>query len=105
MFGASSTLNARKGLQRYQLGDVLAGVEAEVFVAQKRWDLAKGVAFEKDRDRAQYQVQMFGVRDQGQKDEQRQRVSPPQRPTSIPAGNERQQVGDHQQKDEKSDHT
>ncbi len=38
----------------------------------------KLTAREKYRDRAQHQVQMLGVRDQRQEDQQRQRVRPPQ---------------------------
>ena len=37
----------------------------------------KPCALEKDRDRAQHQMQMLGVRNQRQENQQRQRVHPP----------------------------
>ena len=58
-------------------GDVLAGVEAEILVARQRRNLAETVAPQKDRHRTQRQVQMLGVRNQRQEDQQRQRVQPP----------------------------
>ena len=40
---------------------------------------AKLAAREEDGERAEHQVQMLGVRDQRQEDQQRERVRPPQR--------------------------
>ena len=41
MLGAAAALDARIGLQRDQLRDVLAGVEAEIFVARQRRNFAE----------------------------------------------------------------
>ena len=58
------------------LRDVFAGIEPEIFVAGERRNAAETVPLEEDRDRAQHQVQMLGVRNQRQKNQQRQRVQP-----------------------------
>ena len=41
------------------------------FVANERRDLAEAAAGEKDGGRAEDEVQVLGVRDEGEKDEQR----------------------------------
>ena len=62
---------------------------------------AKLAAREKHRERAQDQVQMLGVRDQRQEDQQRQRVRPPQRlGIAVPEG---RQIRDHQHEDQQRD--
>ena len=86
MLGAAAALDAREGLQRDQLRDVLAGIQAEVFVARERRNLAESIALQEDRHRAQQQVQMFGVRDQRQEHENGERVRPPQQTARFPAG-------------------
>ncbi len=53
MLGAAAALDACEGLERNQFCDIFAGVEAEVFVAHKRRNLAEGVALQEDRKRAQ----------------------------------------------------
>ena len=58
---------------------VFAGDQAEIFVAREFRDIAEALALQENRQRAQHQMQMFGVRDQRQKNQQRQRVGPPER--------------------------
>src|SRR5271165_242420 len=105
VFGAASALDARIRLERDQFGYVLAGVETEILVARKRRDLAELLAFEEHGDGTQNQVQVLGVRDQRHENQQGQSVGPPQGTAGIAAGQKSHQVGDHQEKDEKSDHT
>ncbi len=84
MFGAAAAFDAGIGLQRDDAREVLAGVEAEIFVARERRDVRELAAREKYGERAEHQVQMLGVRDQRQEDQQRQRVRPPQRVSVSP---------------------
>ncbi len=92
-------------MQADEAGQVRAGDEAEVFVARERRDLAEAAAGEKDSGRAQNQVQVLGVGNDGQKDQKGQRVDPPENPRGrVGVGDkERGQVGDHQQEDEEGD--
>ena len=83
MLGAASALDARVSLQRDQLRDVGAGIESEILIAGERRNPAEPVSLEKNRHRTQDQVQMLGARDQRQKDQQRQRVRPPVRPSGA----------------------
>ena len=78
VLGAAAAFDAGVGLQGDELGDVFAGDEAEIFVAGERRDVAEAAAREKDGDRAEHQVQMLGVRNQRQKDQERERVRPPE---------------------------
>ncbi len=78
VLGAAAALDAGVGLQADELGEVLAGDEAEVFIADERRDLAEAAAGEEDGGRAEHQVQVLGVGDQGQEDEQREGVRPPE---------------------------
>ncbi len=103
VLGATSAFDAGVGLQRDELGDVFAGIEAEIFVAHQRRNFAEGVALQKDGQRAQHQVQMLGVRDQRQENEKRERVRPPKRSALLAARQEGQQIGDHQQEDQQRD--
>ena len=87
MLRAAAALDAGERLQRDDLRDVLAGVEAEILVADQRRNAAETAARQEDRGRAQQQVQMLGMRNQWQEDEQRERVQPPVRTcrrTSLP---------------------
>ena len=78
VLGAAAALDAGVGLQADELGEVGAGDEAEVFIAGERRDLAEAAAGEKDGGRAENQVQVLGVGNDGQKDEQGEGVNPPE---------------------------
>ena len=78
VFGAAAALDAGVGLQADELGESVPGDEAEVFIADERRDFAEAAAGKKDGGRAQHQVQMLGVRDDGQEDEHGEGVSPPE---------------------------
>ena len=71
VLGAAAALDAGVGLQADELGEVLAGDEAEVFIAGERRNIAEAAAGEEDGDRAEDQVQMLGVWDEWQEDQQR----------------------------------
>ena len=75
---AAPAFDAGVRLQGRELRHVLAGVEAEVLVAFERRNAAEAAARQEHRRRTQHQVQVLGVRNQRQKDQQRQRVRPPQ---------------------------
>ena len=92
-------------MQAYEPGEVRAGDEAEVFVAIERRNLAEAAAREKDGGRAQNQVQVLGVGNDDQKDQNGQRVDPPENPRGrVGVGDKKRgQVGDHQQEDEEGD--
>ena len=78
VLGAAAALDAAVGFERDELRDVLAGDEAEVFVADQWRDRGEAVAFEEDSERAEDEVQVLGVRDQRQEDQQREGVRPPE---------------------------
>src|SRR6478735_5192310 len=78
MFGAAAALDAGVRLQRDNLRQILAGVQAEIFIAGERWNFGEAAAREKYRKRAQNQMQMLGVRNQREKNEERSGVRPPQ---------------------------
>ncbi len=78
VLGAAAALHAGVGLEADQLREVGAGDEAEVFIAGERRDLAEAAAGEKDGEGAEQQVQVLGVGNDGQKDEKRQGVNPPE---------------------------
>ena len=107
MLGAAAALDAGVGLQRDDLGEVFAGAKAKVFdilICRKRRDRGESVALEEDGEGREHQVQMLGVRDERQEDEQRQRVRPPEGFQRSPvAHEERGEVGDHQEKDKQGD--
>ena len=67
MLRAAAALHAGVGLQADQLRQVGAGDEAEVFIASERRNLREAAAREKDSDRAEQQMQVLGVRNNGQK--------------------------------------
>src|SRR5436305_13196275 len=46
MLRTAPALDARIGLERDQLRDVLAGIDSEVFVSREWWDVAKPVSLE-----------------------------------------------------------
>ena len=101
MLGAAAALDAAVGLEAGELGEVLAGDEAEVFVSvclTERGDLREGVAFEEDGQRAEDEVEVLGVRDERKEDEQGEGVGPPEgfdRRTAV-GDEEGGEVGDHQ---------
>jgi hypothetical protein len=108
VFGAAAALDAGVGLQCDDLGDVLAGDEAEVFyvlVGGERRDSGESVALEEDSNRREHQVEMLGVGDERQEDEQRQGVGPPERfdRWARVGDKESREVGGHQGEDEKRD--
>ncbi len=105
MLGAAPALHAGVGLQAREAREILAGDEAEVFVAAERGNAAESAAREKDGERAQNQVQMLGMGNDGQKGEQRERVRPPERAGCETVGLHEKcgQIGDHQQKDQQGD--
>ena len=70
VLGAAAALDAGVGLQADELREVRARDKAEVFIAGERRDLAEAAAGEKDGGRAQHQMQVLGVGNDGQKDEQ-----------------------------------
>ena len=78
VLGAAAALDAAVGLQADELGEVLAGDEAEVVVTHERGDLGETVAFEEDGDRREDEVEMLGVGDEGKEDEQGEGVGPPE---------------------------
>ena len=77
MLGAAAAFDAGVGLQGGDAREVLAGIEAEILVACERRNFAEAVALEEDRKRAQDQMQMLGVRDQRQENQQGEGVRPP----------------------------
>ena len=86
MLGAAPALHAGVGLQADELGQVLAGDEAEIFIADQRWNLAEAAPREKNGDRAEHRCRCLVCGNERQKDEQRQRVNPPEtRQCSCPA--------------------
>ena len=70
MLGAAAALDAAVGFEGDELGDVFAGGEAEVFVADQGLDLREAVAFEEDGERGEDEVQVLGVGDEGEEDEE-----------------------------------
>ena len=107
VFGAAAALDAAVGLQGDDLGEVLAGGEAEVFdvlVGGERRDGGEAVALEEDGDGREHEVEVLGVRDQRQEDEQGEGVGPPESfEGGVVAGDEGGEVGDHQGEDEQGD--
>ena len=65
---AAAALHAGVGLQADELREILAGDQAEIFIAHERRNLAEAAARKKNGERAQHQVQMLGVRNQRQKE-------------------------------------
>src|SRR5579864_3635875 len=97
MLGAPAALHAGIGLQRVELRNIFTGVEPEIVVADKRRNLAELVAFEEYRDGAEHQVQMLGVGNERQENEQGKGMCPPYGLALRPAGTERGQVRQHEQ--------
>jgi hypothetical protein len=77
MLRATAALYAGECLQRNDIRNVLAGIYAEILVAHQRRNAAETPARSQDRGRAEEQMQVFGVRDQGKENEQGDRVDPP----------------------------
>ena len=78
VLGAAAAFDAGIRLAGDDPREIFAGVEAEILVAGQRRDSRESAARKKDGDRAEHQMQMLGVRDQRQEDQQRQRVRPPE---------------------------
>ena len=107
MFGAAAALDAGVGLQADELREVGSGHEAEVFIAHQRRNLAEAATRKKDGGRAENEMQVLGVRDDGQEDEQGERVCPPENAGSRAgiADSKARQVGHHQEEDQQRDHS
>ncbi len=105
MLGATAAFNAGVGLKADQLREVGSGDQAEVFIAGERRDLAEAAAGKKDGGGAEDQVQVLGVRNERQKDEDGQRMGPPEDAGGgVSVGNEEGgQVGGHQDEDQQGD--
>ncbi len=106
VLGAAAAFDAGVGLQADELGKILTGDETEVFIIGQRRDGAEAAAGQKYSRRAQHQVQVLGVRNQWQEDQQRQGVRPPEnagRDSSVGC-EERCQVGCHQEEDQPGDY-
>ena len=81
VLGAAAALDATVGLEGDDLGEVFAGGEAEVFdilVRRERRDSGEAVALEEDGEGREDEVQVLGVRDERQEDEQGEGVRPPE---------------------------
>ncbi len=93
-------------MQADQLGQVSSGDKPEVFISNQRRNPAEAATGEKYGGWAQHQVQVFGMRDDGQKDEQGKRVGPPKNSRCGTGISDRKgcQVGHHQEKDQQRDH-
>ena len=76
---AAAALHAGERLQRVDPRHVLAGIQPEIFIAGERRNAAEALALQEHGGRAEHQVQMLGVRNQRQENQQRQRVHPPDR--------------------------
>src|ERR1035441_6828574 len=61
VFGAAPALHATEGLQGVDAREILARVEAEIFVASEWRNAAEALPLEKHRRGTKHQVQMFGV--------------------------------------------
>ena len=68
MLGAAAALDAAVGLEADELGEVLAGDEAEVFIVGERGDLGEAVALEEDGEGREDQMQVLGVGDERQEE-------------------------------------
>src|SRR5581483_9490593 len=78
VLGAAAAFDAGVGLQADELGEIFSSDKAEVLITMERRNLAEAAARKKDGKRAEYQVQVLGMRDHRQKDEQRECVRPPE---------------------------
>ena len=105
MLRAAAALHAGIRLKADQLRKVSASDEAEVFITGERRNLREAASGEKDGDWAEQQVQVLGVRNDGQEGEQGEGVHPPEHADgrSRTGDEERGQIGGHQHKDEQGD--
>ncbi len=78
VFGAAAALHAGVGLQADELREIGSSNESEVFIANQRRNFAEAATRKKDGGRAENEVEVLGVRNDGQKDEQGQCVRPPE---------------------------
>src|SRR5207247_1827283 len=94
MLGAAAALDAGVGLQRDELGDVLARIEPEILIVGQRWNSAESIPFEENRQWTQDQVQVLGMGNQRQENQQRQCMDPPVHPCGGAAllGHEREKL-------------
>ena len=105
VFGATAAFDAGEGLEGEELGDVFGGDEAEVFIAVERRDGAEFAAREENGDGAQDQVEMLGVGDEREENQQGGGVEPPEEMVGEFGGLQDviEQVGQHQGEDEQGD--
>ena len=105
VFGAASALYTAISLQRDELRDIFPRHQSKVLISGQWRNLREAIALQENSQRAQHQMQVFGMRNQWQEDEQSQRVCPPKRLDRDRAfcGKERAKVGHHQQEYEGRD--
>src|SRR5512140_3474005 len=70
VLGAAAALDAGVGLQRDDLRQILAGIQAEIVIAYQGRDFRETAASKKHREGTQHQMQVFGVGNQGQENQQ-----------------------------------
>ena len=102
VFGAAAAFHAGVGLQTHQLREVCSGNQAEIFIAHQRRNLAEATPGKKDGGWAENEMQMLGVRDDGQEDQQGERVCPPENACGGAGIADRKacQIRHHQEEDE-----
>ena len=105
VFGAAAAFDAGIRLQRDELRYVFAGDESEVLIAVERRDVAEFAAGKEDGDGAQDQVQVLGMRNERQKDQDAECMRPPEPARRGGGGRygESGEIGDHQGEDEEGD--
>ena len=105
MLGAAAALDAGVGLEGDELGEVFSGDEAEVFIADEGRDVGESAAGEEDGERGEDEVEVLGVGDQRQEDEQGEGVEPPEdvRGRAAVCYGVGGQVGGHEGEDEAGD--
>jgi hypothetical protein len=69
VLGASAAFHARIGLQGGEAGDIVSTHEAWIFVVVQCRDLAEARALEKESHRAEQHMQVLGVRNQREQDQ------------------------------------
>src|SRR6516162_1706326 len=107
MLRAAPALHAAIGLEDVDARDVLTRYKPEVFVPDEGRNPAEAGPPQKHSQRAEHQVQVLGVGNEWQEDQQSQRVQPPTPAGSQPAFDkpEPRQVRDHQGEDQQRNHT
>lgn len=105
MLGAAAALDAGVGLERGELREIGSSDEAEVFVSGERRNFTEASAGEEDGGGAEYEMQVLGVRNDWKKNEESERVSPPEgaRCGIVVAYEERGEVRRHENEYEQCD--